>query len=360
MPRFDFDSLTDFGDNIGATATHSIYSFQPTLTLDRQPLAARRLRRAAVSRIRLRAGTRRRPIRFPVQLHARARQFGRALRPGCGQLPARHSDRRLARHQRRAPERHVVPRRSHPGRLEDHRSTDAEPGSALRIRGADHRLRIGTCASFDPTATVSIEGRRARPTRPTRFRRFRRRNSRSAAGSSLPPTATSASTTPMPTTFSRAWVSPARCRTRPCARRCRRLRDTEHHPRQLSARLLLVTAIVPTLDNGLTFRANLRNLFPDGVAAPVARRWRQHVPRTIADRTTWRSTGASTSRFVTRYIFSVQRELPGQWVLEAAYAGSRGWDLTTGGGGQAGEIELNGVPAQYLSTSRVRDQATIS
>ena len=40
--------------------------------------------------------------------------------------------------------------------------------------------------------------------------------------------------------------------------------------------------------------------------------------------------------------------------------GSRGWDLTTGGGGQAGEIELNGVPAQYLSTSRVRDQATIN
>ena len=32
MPRFDFDSLTDFGDNIAATTTHSIYSFQPTLT----------------------------------------------------------------------------------------------------------------------------------------------------------------------------------------------------------------------------------------------------------------------------------------------------------------------------------------
>ena len=32
MPRFDFDSLTDFGDNIGATVTHSIYSLQPTMT----------------------------------------------------------------------------------------------------------------------------------------------------------------------------------------------------------------------------------------------------------------------------------------------------------------------------------------
>ena len=47
-------------------------------------------------------------------------------------------------------------------------------------------------------------------------------------------------------------------------------------------------------------------------------------------------------------------------MAEAAFAGSRGWDLTTGGGGQAGEIELNAVPAQYLSTSQVRDQTAIN
>jgi len=50
---------------------------------------------------------------------------------------------------------------------------------------------------------------------------------------------------------------------------------------------------------------------------------------------------------------------PGQWLLEVAYAGSRGWDLTTGGGGAAGEIDFNAIPVQYLSTSPVRDQATI-
>src|SRR5438128_2002333 len=32
---------------------------------------------------------------------------------------------------------------------------------------------------------------------------------------------------------------------------------------------------------------------------------------------------------------------------------------TSGGGTGAGEIELNAIPTQYLSTSRVRDQATI-
>jgi hypothetical protein len=53
---------------------------------------------------------------------------------------------------------------------------------------------------------------------------------------------------------------------------------------------------------------------------------------------------------------TLQRELPGQWLVEAGYVGSRGWHLATGGGNQAGEIELNGIPAQYLSTSRVRDE----
>jgi hypothetical protein len=60
-----------------------------------------------------------------------------------------------------------------------------------------------------------------------------------------------------------------------------------------------------------------------------------------------------------RYMLTLQHELPGQWLVETGYAGSRGWNLTTGGGNQAGEIDLNGIPAQFLSTSRQRDQATI-
>jgi hypothetical protein len=48
----------------------------------------------------------------------------------------------------------------------------------------------------------------------------------------------------------------------------------------------------------------------------------------------------------------VQRELTGQWLLEFGYVGSHGFNIVT-------ERELNGVPAQYLSSSRVRDQATI-
>jgi carboxypeptidase family protein/TonB-dependent receptor-like protein len=122
------------------------------------------------------------------------------------------------------------------------------------------------------------------------------------------------------------------------------------------------TSFVPTLDNGLTLRASLTNPFPDGVLDPAgsSRGADTFLGQDLNN--------AAGTRFVpvdfhnarnARYMVSVQRELPGEWLLEVGYAGSRGWNLTTGGGTQAGEIELNGIPAQYLSTSRQRDQATI-
>ena len=122
------------------------------------------------------------------------------------------------------------------------------------------------------------------------------------------------------------------------------------------------TPFVPTLDNGLTLRATLSNPFPDGALAPVGASLGPNTALGLDLNT------VSTGRFVPvdfhngqnmRYMVSVQRELPGEWLVEAGYAGSSGWDLTTGGGNQAGEIELNGIPARYLSTSRQRDQATI-
>jgi Carboxypeptidase regulatory-like domain len=124
------------------------------------------------------------------------------------------------------------------------------------------------------------------------------------------------------------------------------------------------TPIVPSLDNGLTFRANLVDPYTDGVTDPAGAAL--GADTFLGRELTTSSTGV---RLVPvdfdnaqnmRYSIGVQHELPGQWVVEAAYAGSRGWDLTTGGGGQGGEIELNPVPAQYLSTSTVRDQTTIN
>jgi hypothetical protein len=117
------------------------------------------------------------------------------------------------------------------------------------------------------------------------------------------------------------------------------------------------TPLVASLDNGLTFRGTLSNPYPDGVLQPAG-----------ASRGADTFLGQEISRFVPidynngqnmRYTIGIQRELPGQWLVEAGYVGSRGWDLTTGGGGQIGEIELNAIPAQYLSTSPTRDQARI-
>jgi Carboxypeptidase regulatory-like domain len=123
------------------------------------------------------------------------------------------------------------------------------------------------------------------------------------------------------------------------------------------------TTLVPSLDNGLTFRGTLSNPFPDGVTDPSgsSRGADTFLGQDLNN--------ANGTRFVpldfnngqnVRYMISVQRELPGQWLIEAGYAGSRGYSLTTGGGGQAGEIDLNGVPARFLSTSRERDLATIN
>ena len=112
------------------------------------------------------------------------------------------------------------------------------------------------------------------------------------------------------------------------------------------------TSLVPSLDTGLTIRATLANPFPDGVAEPPGA---SLGPNTFVGRGIGRFNdqldyinGQSM-----RWVLSVQRELPGQWLVEGAYVASRSYDLTT-------DYALNPVPRQYLSTSDVRDQATIN
>jgi carboxypeptidase family protein len=109
------------------------------------------------------------------------------------------------------------------------------------------------------------------------------------------------------------------------------------------------TSIQPTTDVGLTFQATLANPFPQGVADPVGNALGVNT-----------NLGQGISGFLPanienqqnmRYSIGVQRELPHQWLVDFAYVGSHGYDLTTG-------VDLNFIPAQFLSTSRVRDDAT--
>jgi hypothetical protein len=113
----------------------------------------------------------------------------------------------------------------------------------------------------------------------------------------------------------------------------------------------LPTSIVPTLDTGVTIRATLANPFPDGVATPPGA---SLGPNTFVGRTIGRFNDelSYVNGQSMRWSVSLQRELPGQWVVEGAYVASRSYDLST-------DYNLNPVPREYLSTSAVRDQATI-
>jgi hypothetical protein len=116
------------------------------------------------------------------------------------------------------------------------------------------------------------------------------------------------------------------------------------------------TVIVPTLNAGVTFApacgacGDLFTPFPTGVAEP---------PGASLGAGTFLGRGFTFVNLdrrngkTQRWEFSVQRELPGQWLVEATYIGNRAYDLNTS------TNITNAVPRQFLSTSPVRDQATI-
>jgi hypothetical protein len=109
------------------------------------------------------------------------------------------------------------------------------------------------------------------------------------------------------------------------------------------------TDMTPSLDNGLTYAASLANPFPGGFVAPLgaagglATNLGQGI--TFFDPNT-------TSSYMQRWQFGVQRQLAANTLVEVSYVGNRGTRLQV-------TRDLNPVPAQYLSTSPFRNQQTI-
>ncbi|MDX1978863.1 MAG: TonB-dependent receptor [Bryobacteraceae bacterium] len=109
------------------------------------------------------------------------------------------------------------------------------------------------------------------------------------------------------------------------------------------------TNIIPTLNNGQTYVATVRNPFPNGI---------ENALGAAGGLTTFLGRGISffndrpLNPYMQRWSASVQRELPGKVVMDISYVGNRGTKLPV-------TRELNPVPRQYLSTSQTRDQATI-
>ncbi len=110
------------------------------------------------------------------------------------------------------------------------------------------------------------------------------------------------------------------------------------------------TTLIPSLDNGLTWKATLSNPFPDGIRVPTGAAgglatFLGQAPSFFYEEV--------LNPYMQRWSFSVQRELPARMVIEASYVGNRGTKLPV-------TRELNAVPAQYLSTSPSRDQNVIN
>lgn len=112
----------------------------------------------------------------------------------------------------------------------------------------------------------------------------------------------------------------------------------------------LATPIQASLDNGLTFIATTANPFPNGLVQPAGASGGlltnigQAVNAFPNDR---------KNPYAQRWSLGFQRQLPGQFLLEATYVGNRGTRLNV-------LRNMNYTPAQYLSTSPTRDQTTIN
>jgi hypothetical protein len=104
-----------------------------------------------------------------------------------------------------------------------------------------------------------------------------------------------------------------------------------------------------TSDNGMTWHATLRNPFPEGLQSPPGAK---AGLATFLGRDVTYYTEKGVNPYMQRWTLSLQRELPGRVLAEASYVGNRGTKLAV-------TRQLNFVPAQYLSTSPVRDQARI-
>jgi hypothetical protein len=109
------------------------------------------------------------------------------------------------------------------------------------------------------------------------------------------------------------------------------------------------TPINASLDNGLTYVATTANPFPNGLQSPLG------APGGLTTNLGQSLTVYPVNRsqpYAHRWALSVQRLLPGQFLVDVGYVGNRGVHLPV-------MRELNPINPQYLSQSPERDQKTI-
>jgi hypothetical protein len=109
------------------------------------------------------------------------------------------------------------------------------------------------------------------------------------------------------------------------------------------------TPINGSLDNGLTYAATTVNPFPNGLQSPIgaAGGLTTNLGQSLTVYPVQRQ-----QPYAQRWAVSIQRLLPGQFLIDVGYVGNRGSHLPVG-------RELNPINPQYLSRSPERDQKTI-
>ena len=112
----------------------------------------------------------------------------------------------------------------------------------------------------------------------------------------------------------------------------------------------IANQLVPSLDNGQTFRATLRDPFPDPLTPPPGAA--DGLLTNIGKGATFFDT-KGVNPYVQRWSFGLQKELPNRILLEASYVGSRSAK-------QRISAQLNPVPQQYLTRAPLRDEAAVN
>jgi carboxypeptidase family protein len=113
------------------------------------------------------------------------------------------------------------------------------------------------------------------------------------------------------------------------------------------------TPLVGSANNGLSFVGTLANPFPSGVLSPPGASL--GLSTFLGQDINFLPVNAPINNPQSqRWSFGVQRELPGNWLVDLAYVGNAGYD------GVVNTNVFNTVPRRYLSTSLFRDQSMIN